>query len=472
MFPLFAFLRRSACSLRPLGLIGVGVLSTLGALSLTHLGPVQAQSPGVNLTQLVAQVSTLKAQVAVLQAKTAPLSVSGSLFKIEGVNVQIDDGTGATGSTSGLGNLTLGYDEGAPASAKTGSHNLILGVYNHYTSSGGLVAGYGNSISAPFASVSGGVNNTASGTYASVSGGNGNTASGQATYAPVVAGPQGAKGDTGAPGTNGKNGLQGPKGDTGPQGNTGAPGPKGDTGLAGAGFTPDKIAVLKALSLSSDPSAGGTNTLLTISGVNVQIVNGLGSTETQNGLGNLTVGYNELRGDGTDNRKGSHNIITGIYNNYSSSGGLLGGYGNSLSGVEEFVVGANNTAGGHQSTVSGGFRNNASGDYASVSGGSSNTASGLYASVSGGYQNTASGNHASVSGGEGNTASGNVASVTGGNHNTASGIDCVVSGGNLNTATGANIPGQTDSATVSGGYNRYQSHAGGWTGGYYHTDSP
>jgi len=31
-------------------------------------------------------------------------------------------------------------------------------------------------------------------------------------------------------------------------------------------------------------------------GVNVQIVNGEGSTETANGLGNLIIGYNEERG--------------------------------------------------------------------------------------------------------------------------------------------------------------------------------
>src|SRR6266850_7568315 len=35
-----------------------------------------------------------------------------------------------------------------------------------------------------------------------------------------------------------------------------------------------------------------------ISGANLRIVNGLGATDTTNGLGNLIVGYNELRGDG------------------------------------------------------------------------------------------------------------------------------------------------------------------------------
>jgi hypothetical protein len=201
------------------------------------------------------------------------------------------------------------------------------------------------------------------------------------------------------------------------------------------------------MALSSDPSAGGTNTLLTISGVNVQIVNGLGSTETQNGLGNLVVGYNEPRGDGTDNRMGSHNIITGIYNNYASSGGIVGGHGNSLNGREEFAVGYFNTASGNQASVSGGYSNTASGDLSSVSGGYFNTASGYFASVSGGNRNTASGPYASVSGGYANAANAYFTSVSGGEYNTASGYAAMVSGGTSNT----------------------QSNANGWTGGSYHS---
>ncbi len=83
----FTSFRRAS---RSLGLVTVGVLSTLGALSLTHVGPAQAQPPGVNLAQLVAEVNSLQstvssqgititcqaAQIAALQAKTAPLSLS------------------------------------------------------------------------------------------------------------------------------------------------------------------------------------------------------------------------------------------------------------------------------------------------------------------------------------------------------------------------------------------------------------
>src|SRR5262245_11931960 len=45
---------------------------------------------------------------------------------------------------------------------------------------------------------------------------------------------------------------------------------------------------------------------LILTGANLRIVNGLGSTETTNGLGNLLVGYNEPRGGSDDKRTGSH----------------------------------------------------------------------------------------------------------------------------------------------------------------------
>src|SRR5262249_57163077 len=51
---------------------------------------------------------------------------------------------------------------------------------------------------------------------------------------------------------------------------------------------------------------------ITISGANLHIVNGLGATNTVNGLGNLIVGYNEHRFPASFNiRTGSHNVIVG-----------------------------------------------------------------------------------------------------------------------------------------------------------------
>ena len=181
-----------------------------------------------------------------------------------------------------------------------------------------------------------------------------------------------------------------------------------------------------------------------IIGANLHILNGLGSTDQINGLGNLIVGYNALRGDGSDARTGSHNVIGGDNNNYSSFGGL--------------VVGQFNTISNMYASVSGGYDNTASNGFASVSGGQGNIASGGVASVSGGYHNTASSTQASVSGGRDNIASGSGSSVSGGQLNIASFLYASVSGGYHNIASG-------DSASVSGGSQLTQNNTNGWSGG-------
>jgi trimeric autotransporter adhesin len=170
-----------------------------------------------------------------------------------------------------------------------------------------------------------------------------------------------------------------------------------------------------------------------ITGANLRIVNGLGATDTTNGLGNLIVGYNEPRQDPSippDVRTGSHNVVVGIGNNFSRFGGLVVGGSNEISGEFAAVLaGIFNTASGVGSSVSGGNTNTASAFSASVSGGGQNVASGQLSSVSGGSANTASEFFASVSGGEQNLASGNSSSVSGGRRNIASSRDASVSGG-------------------------------------------
>jgi hypothetical protein len=108
------------------------------------------------------------------------LESGGQDFVFTGVNVHVRSGSGATwGTINGLGNLIVGYDEARTSgSDKSGSHNLVVGQNHNYTSYGGLVVGFYNTISSSYASVSGGEYNTASGSHSSVSGGQSNTASG------------------------------------------------------------------------------------------------------------------------------------------------------------------------------------------------------------------------------------------------------------------------------------------------------
>jgi len=187
-------------------------------------------------------------------------------------------------------------------------------------------------------------------------------------------------------------------------------------------------------------------------GLNVRVQSGGGSTDGAiNGLGNLIVGYDEMRNDGTINDKsGSHNLVVGGRNNYSSSGGLVAGTHNTISGWSSSVSGGvANTASGNHSSVSGGDSNVASGYASSISGGGTNTASGQRSSVSAGAHNYAWDGYTSVSGGSGNYAFAG-GSVSGGYQNTASGMASSVSGGENNTASG-------DYSSVSGG----QEHTAG-----------
>ncbi len=231
-----------------------------------------------------------------------------------------------------------------------------------------------------------------------------------------------------------------------------------------------QVTPLTNLFLASNPVDGkpffsrrGTD--ISITGANLHLVNGLGATNglpdspdsintdpslgpvTQvNGLGNLIIGYNEMQRTGS----GSHNLVVGMGQNFSSFGGLVAGQGNAISGPYASVSGGlDNEASAFAASVNGGHENSASANGASVSGGEANTASDLAASVSGGFGNTASAEGASVSGGEGNTASSFATSVSGGSNNTASAPSASVSGGG-SFVLGAGIT---------------QSNPLGWSGG-------
>jgi hypothetical protein len=253
---------------------------------------------------------------------------------------------------------------------------------------------------------------------------------------------------------------------------------------------------------------------ITFSGVNVHIVNGTGTTDgVYNGRGNLIVGYNEERSSGNV-RTGSHNIVVGMRQNYSSYGGLVSGNSNTISGILSSVSGGSgNTASGSYSSVSGGRHNKASGDYSFVGGGGHSNSiygneafsnysailggsfniagddivpddhsNGELATISGGDSNRARGPWSHIGGGGGNHAAGSHASISGGGFNSASGIYSFVGGGGGDPGASTNIEGNhasgaysailggrgnrtyynnltTDgeASTISGGDNRYVS---------------
>jgi trimeric autotransporter adhesin len=175
------------------------------------------------------------------------------------------------------------------------------------------------------------------------------------------------------------------------------------------------------------PSGVGGKPTIQFTGVNVQVVSGAGKTNAAvNGEGNLVIGYDEntgaQRGGNPALQTGSHNLILGEEQEFTSYGGLLGGYVNSVTAAF--------------ASVTGGLDNVASGQRSSVTGGAFNTASNFEASVNGGATNTASEGGATVNGGEKNTASGFAATVNGGGENISSGFRTAVGGGGKNHASG------------------------------------
>lgn len=228
-------------------------------------------------------------------------------------------------------------------------------------------------------------------------------------------------------------------------------------------------------------------------GVNVQVVNGSGQTNTANGTGNLILGYDRLRADTgeeifeeecssgwnlhddlnrtkqeceavggvwrLDHKRGSHYLVIGDAHNYSQWSGIISGNGSSTSGPFASVTGGTyNRVTSYGASVSGGVFGIASGAQSSVSGGYENWAAGYGSSVSGGLSGVARGSESSVSGGYANEASGNLSSVSGGAANEATNDGASVSGGALNKATGYR-------SSVSGGVSRTADQVHGWVAG-------
>src|SRR3954451_19319753 len=229
-------------------------------------------------------------------------------------------------------------------------------------------------------------------------------------------------------------------------------------------------------------------TTLKFEGMNVQVDSGSGQTDgALNAMGNLILGYNEP----CDSAKhtGSHNLILGTGQAYTSYGSVLGGVGNSSLSHDELLAGFGNTASGPEADVTGGWGNKASGRFSAVTGGRGNAAKASYGSVTGGAYNTASDTYtsitgggcgiagpgpapsdpscesptgdafAAITGGVGNAATGRAATVTGGDGNVASGQGSSVTGGFLNKAAGSG-------AAVTGGLdNRSDGYAASVAGG-------
>lgn len=130
-------------------------------------------------------------------------------------------------------------------------------------------------------------------------------------------------------------------------------------------YTDDQILGLNTFvtALENYVTVDSRNHRITFTGVNLQLVNGTGSTYSVNGRGNFVVGY-----DGVGNppriKTGSHNLVIGEFHTYSAAGGFVAGVNNEITGTGASVSGgAANRAMGFASSVSGGSSQNAISNY-------------------------------------------------------------------------------------------------------------
>ena len=177
-----------------------GIASQVNALiTFTANSPARASEVNGNFTAVKTAVDDNQAQIIALRTELAELkakltnvtavndylslqTVNGQpTVRVSAANFQVVNGTGETSTNNGTGNVIVGYDESTTFTSKSGSHNLVVGIAQTYTSYGGVVFGDNNYISAPFASVTGGIFNSASGELSVISGGGNGQAAGRAS---------------------------------------------------------------------------------------------------------------------------------------------------------------------------------------------------------------------------------------------------------------------------------------------------
>ena len=234
----------------------------------------------------------------------------------------------------------------------------------------------------------------------------------------TLGGSEGKEGKEGEQGPAGKEGAEGKEGKEGKQSPASKEGPEGKNALSAG-----ELAELKSILPDIKFNAAGIGGKPTIqfSGVNVQVVNGMGQTTSTNGACNLVIGYDpsretdQLAQPRTRSRPRIHQLC-----------GILSGGENAITApFADVLASQGNHASSILSAVLGGENNSASEQSSVVVRGNANEATGSDSTVLGGYEGNASGNTASLSGGEHNTAAGEDSSVLGGSHVDLTGVAAV-----------------------------------------------
>ena len=350
-------------------------------------GLLAARIAALESLNISAALLALQADIAALQSTGGGsaddlmqfVTVTGTEIVFSGANVQIHNGSSDQETTNGLGNLTIGYNpDSLGASFRTGSHNLVLGKDNNYTSTGSLVSGEQNSANGKNAATIAGYKNTVSGSNALSLGGTGNQAT---AYGAVTIAGSGGRATGGSSLSAGGNG-----------------------GIA-AGTYSTRVG-------GQDNEVPGRNAVA-IGGIN-NVVEGPNSVI----VGGYTNSINSSDPNNVNFLEGARSVIVGGTNNSLDSlhAVITGGEGNSISkGVngtrgESAVImgGRNNISGGNLSLIAGGEGN-------VIDSNPSSAVLGRLSMILGGLNNTATGGtRASIFAGTNNQVGGSDAMVVGG----------------------------------------------------------
>ncbi|MBD3285305.1 hypothetical protein GF359_02725 [candidate division WOR-3 bacterium] len=156
--------------------------------------------------------------------------------------------------------------------------------------------------------------------------------------------------------------------------------------------------------------------------------------------------------DGAENSaEGDYSAVSGGKENSSPGYGAVIGGGVRNEATSRFVTiggGTYNTGSGDNATISGGQSNKAGAKSASIGGGEGNKADGAFAVIAGGSENEASGDTSTIGGGVDNKTEAMGATVAGGRQNLAGAVCGTVGGGNFNR-----VEGEGEYGTIAGGAN-------------------
>lgn len=121
----------------------VGVAASLLTGLTAHAENLKKSEIEMRIEALEAIVEAQSRTISALQDRLACVDPdsSASALILEGCNVHVRNGGGATNSANGQGNLIIGYDENSAAASRLGSHNIVLGEEQAYDGVAQVVIG-------------------------------------------------------------------------------------------------------------------------------------------------------------------------------------------------------------------------------------------------------------------------------------------------------------------------------------------